>query len=244
MRKAMWVSLIGMLAFFIAAPVQSQSDLNSVRLFQSYFFDAPITKVNYGDFGLSHSSYDGFSILVIGGQGGYALNKKVEIQAQLGYVNASPEEGDGQSGLSDLDVYGRYFISDNRKTQISAGGYLSLPVGSEDVGQSTMDIGGFGALRHKLDNGMVVTGTAGLISLEWGDDREMTVRIGGGAVYPYSKVMSFVGELVMQTEVDYTMLSAGVDYRMGSGRLRGSLGLGMDDGAPDFQIFATYGLNF
>lgn len=228
----------------ITASAWSQSNLNSVRLFQSYFIDAPISKVNYADFGLSHSGYDGWNLLLIGGQGGYAVNEKLEIQARLGYVNVKPDDFDGESGLSDLDVYGRYFLSDNGKTQISAGGYLSLPIGSEDVGQSTMDLGGFGALRHNLKNGMVVTGSVGLISLEQGDDREMTIRLGAGAIYPHSKTIKFVGEFVMQTEIEYTMLSGGVDYLMGNGRLRGALGIGLDDGAPDLQLIVSYGLNF
>jgi len=245
MKPVAKLSVVGVLVLlFAVAPVWSQSDLNAVRLFQSYFFDAPITKVTYGDFGLVHSGYDYANILVIGGQGGYGLNEKIEIQAQIGYVSVSPDEGDGDSGLSDLNVYGRYFLSDNGKTKITAGGHLSLPIGSEDVGQSNMNIGGFGALRHKLDNGMVVTGTVGLISVEMWDDREMTIRFGAGTIYPYSKKMSIVGEFVMQTELDYSMLSAGVDYLMGKGRLRGALGIGLDDGAPDLQLMATYGLNF
>ncbi|NQT25760.1 hypothetical protein HQ585_10415 [candidate division KSB1 bacterium] len=245
MKRAILGSVIGMLVLlFMAAPVWSQSDLNSVRLFQSYFYDAPITKVTYGDFGLAHSSFDGGSSLFIGGQGGYGLNEKIEIQAQLGYLSWSFDDFDGQSGLADLDVYGRYFISNNGKTQISAGGLISLPIGSEDVGQSSMDLGGFGALRHNLKNGMVVTGSLGLISLEAGDEREMTIRLGAGAIYPHSKEMAFVGEFVTQTEIEYTMLSGGVDYLMGNGRIRGALGIGLADGAPDLQITATYGLNF
>lgn len=245
MKRVTLLSMIcGLILLVVAAPVWSQTDLNTVRLFQSYFFDAPITKVIYGDFGLSYGSGDDVSLTFIGAQGGYPLNEKIEIQAQLGYISWKPDGGDGQSGLSDLDLYGRYFLSDNGKTRISAGGHLSLPIGSEDVGQSAMDIGGFGAVRHKLDSGMIITGTAALISLEWGDDREMSIRLGGGAIYPYSKEMAFVGELVMQTEIEFTMLSAGVDYLMGNGRLRGALGLGLDDGAPDIQIMATYGLNF
>lgn len=245
MKRAMFITVSGALALLMTAvPARSQSDLNSIRLFQSYFFDAPITGVTYGDFGLSHSSYDGGSVLVIGGQGGHPINQKVEIQAQLGLISANPDVGDGQSGLSDLGVYGRYFLSDNGATQYSAGGHLSLPIGSEDVGESNMDIGAFGAVRHILDNGMVITGTAGLISVEMYDERETTLRLGAGAIYPHSEQIHFVGEFVMQTELDFTMLSAGVDYAMGNRRVRGMLGLGLDDGAPDIQILGTYGLNF
>ena len=36
------------------------------------------------------------------------------------------------------------------------------------------------------------------------------------------------------------MLSGGVDYNMGNARVRGALGIGMDDGAPDFRIMGGY----
>jgi len=44
--------------------------------------------------------------------------------------------------------------------------------------------------------------------------------------------------------MDFMMLSGGVDYNMGNVRYRGALGLGLDDGAPDFQILASYLLQF
>jgi hypothetical protein len=51
--------------------------------------------------------------------------------------------------------------------------------------------------------------------------------------------------LSIRTEGDYILLSGGVDYPMKSGgRLRGALGLGLDDGAPNFALRGGYYLGF
>ena len=69
---------------------------------------------------------------------------------------------------------------------------------------------------------------------------ETSLNIGAGAIYPINEQLNLVGELFMQSEGDYMMLSGGVDYNLGSGRIRGALGLGLDDGAPDIKIMGGY----
>lgn len=225
----------------IAQPAQSQN-LDDVKLFQSYFFDAPISKVPYGEGGFQYDNYDAFSRTFIGVQGGYPYSPKIELGAELDYINVSIKDYDGQSGLSDLGLYGRYNLKKDNKTNISAGGLFTLPIGSEDVWEGQFDFGGFGAMRHLLENGMVVTGTAALIFYESGDERDSLLRLGGGVIYSMNRKTALVGELVIQTEGNYMMLSGGANYKLGNGTLRGALGLGLDDGAPDLSITAKYAI--
>jgi hypothetical protein len=43
------------------------------------------------------------------------------------------------------------------------------------------------------------------------------------------------------TDPDYMNLTVGADYKLKSNiRLRGGLGLGLDDGAPDFMLFTSF----
>ena len=91
----------------------------------------------------------------------------------------------------------------------------------------------------------MITGNAALLLEEavndkGEDDRETSLELAGGVIYPMNNQVSIVGELTIKGDKDYMLLSGGVDYVMGNGRLRGMLGLGLDDNAPDFQIVAGY----
>ncbi len=264
------VLLLSFILFLFNVPVSAQNGLNSVHLFQSYFFDAPITTVIYGEGGLEYSTSSESSVdvntLYINAKGGYPVNEKIEVGAQLGFMNYSVKAGgktNSESGLSDLSVFGRYNITQNNQLNFSAGGMLTLPIGSDKVGQGDLDFGFFGAVRYQLENGFILTGNMGLIFYEYqtmttkqtgpnpwdieyveDSERDNYLNIGIGGIYPVNEQLSAVGELVLKSGMDYMMLSAGADYLLGNGRVRGALGLGLDDAAPDFQIFLTYGLTF
>lgn len=234
------------------------SNSNSVHLFQSYFFDAPVAGSGYGEGGLMYSSYEYLNTLGLGVQGGYPINDKIEVGTQLLYLNYSPDKGDGQSGISDLGVYGRYNIYNQNQTNFSAGGMITLPIGSEDVGQGHLNFGFYGAVRQLLSNGMTLTGTLGLIfyetktvdfnpntfKMEEKTSHDSYLNLGAGVIYPINEQLNAVGELSFHSEGDYMMLTGGADYLLGSGRLRGALGLGLDDGAPDFMLMGSYSIGF
>ena len=244
-------------AFLIVIPLHAQNDLDNVRLFQSYFFDTPISTVGYGEGGLAYSSYDKLNILGIGVQGGYPINEKIEVQSELRYLNWSPDKGDGKSGISDLGIYGRYHVSSQNATNISAGAMITLPIGSKDVGASSLDFGIYGAVRHVLNEQTVLVGTLGLMffeitkteydpgtfQLEEKTSHENSLNLGLGTIYQLNEQLNLVGELYFMSEGDYMMLSGGVDYVLSKGRVRGSLGLGLDDGAPDFRLMGGYSMS-
>jgi hypothetical protein len=231
---------------------------SNVHLFQSYFFDAPVASSGYGEGGLMYSSYEYLNTFGLGVQGGYPINDKIEVGTQLFYLNYSPEQGDGQSGISDLGVYGRYNIYNQNQTNFSAGGLVTLPIGSEDVGQGNLNFGFYGAVRHLLSNGLTLAGNLGLIfyetkevefnpntfKIEEKTSHESYLNLGLGAIYPINTQFNIVGELNFHSEGDYMMLTGGADYLLGSGRLRGALGLGLDDGAPDFMLMGSYSIGF
>jgi hypothetical protein len=225
----------------------ASSALTDVHLFQSFFHDAPVAKSPFVQptFGFASSSVDygkksyTTTVMDIGAMGAIPAGKKFDIGAEVYFENMKPEEGDGESGLTDLDVYGKYNFKQDKKQILSGGASISLPIGKEELGYSAMNFGFFGAYRTLLASGMVITANAGLNFIEvasasssadagdlddfdWADlakvsakddddtDRETCFRIGGGIIYPLSnKKTSLVGEMVMVTEVDFMMLSAG-----------------------------------
>ena len=250
-KSVMFFPLV--LVIMLAMPLQAQN-LDGVRLFQSYFFDAPIAGAGYGQGGLTYSGYDGFSSFSLGVMGGYPINPQIELGTQIHYLSWSPDKGDGQSGISDLDIFGRYNIFNQNQTNISAGAMVTLPIGSEDVGQGNLNFGAFGAIRHSLNSNVTLVGTIGLMfyekteydfnfdtfELEEKTSYDNYLNIGAGAVYQINPQLNLVGELNIKSEGDFMMLSAGADYALGSGRLRGALGIGLDDGAPDLMLMGGY----
>ena len=230
---------------FAVSSLFARNRAYGARLFQSYFFDTPIAKTNHVQPALCYSTYENSSLLAIGANGGYAVNPKLEVLGGLNYLSWSFDDFDGESGLSDLTVVGRYKLTEGKKTQFAAGALLTLPIGSEDIGQGNLDFGGFAAIRHPLSSGIVITGNIALLMEETinnkgEDDRESSMELAGGVIYPMNNNINIVGELTIKGDKDYMLLSGGVDYIMGNGRLRGALGIGLDDYAPDLQIMAGY----
>ncbi len=181
----------------------------------------------------------------MGVRGGYPFTPKFELDAGLDFINTNPDNnGEGESGLSDLFVLGKYKVYE-QTTKITAGGYITLPIGSEKLGQENFNFGAFGALRHPLQTKTALTAALGLDFLEFGDDREFSILLAGGLVQQLNNQVNLVGELKIETERDYAMLSGGIDFELNSaGQLRGALGLGLDDGAPDIALLASYLLAF
>ena len=100
---------------------------------------------------------------------------------------------------------------------------------------------------------MVITGTGGLSFIETKKftvggngmveektEYEVALRFGGGLIAPINTGLHAVGELVLQTRSDFFLLTGGADYQMNSGRVRGFLGFGLDNGAPNFTLGGSY----
>ncbi len=253
--KKLLVVVFCMLVPFTMAFAQKT---DGVHLFQNFFNDAVVAGNPYGEAGLTYGTYDGFSTITGGVQGGLPIGEKLELNVGVHYLNWSYDDNDvdSQGGLADPYVGLRYELTPG-PTRFAVGGYATLPVGSEDIGQGHLNFGAFGAVRHKLE-AFTLTGTVGINFYEYTDsdfdmdtfeveettERDNYLTLGAGLIYPMNKNLALVGEWVLKTEMDYMMLSGGVDYNMGNVRYRGGLGLGLDDGAPDLMIMASYLLQF
>jgi len=213
---------------------------DDVRLFQSYFRDAPIAASPYVEGLAEYSNVPLGSELRTGVQGGISVLRDVEVTTGVYYVNFNPDNFSNESGIMDIPVYGRYSFL-NEETKISGGAYVTLPTGSEALGQENTDFGIFGAIRHPASEEVVVTGTLGIDFLETGLEREASLNLGAGVIYTTSEKMNVVGELRIQSDIDYSALSGGLDYRLNNlGRLRANLLLGLDDGAPDYGLSGSF----
>jgi hypothetical protein len=258
MKKSIFTTILILLFTTGFLRAQNGDNLDNIHLFQSFFRDATIAPGLYGEGVLQFSDYDGANISDIFPRGAMPINPQIEIGGRIGFRNISPDVGDGQSGITDLLVNGRYQFKPGQPTQMSAGGYLTLPIGEEKIGEGNLDFGAFWAIRHDLQ-GLQITGTAGLDFIETttttynnltnqfekDTSHKTSLNLGGGLIYPLSEALNLVPELVIQTETNYTALSGGIDYLLqGGGRLRGALILGLDNGAPDLALAFSYFMSF
>ncbi|MCL4707124.1 transporter [bacterium] len=230
--------------------VQAQDKAEDVNLFQTFFQDATITKTPFGEGLFQFSDYDNASSIDLAVQAGLPITPQFQLSGGLGFRNISIDVPAGvnidnsSSGITDMLISGRYNVVQG-PTPITIGGLITLPIGSEDIGESSFDFSGFGSLRHALQGGVVLTSTVALEFIETGPNRDTSLLLAGGVIYPTQNNLNLIGELNIRTEGDYILLSGGVDYLLSSGgRLRGGLGLGLDDGAPNFQLRAGYLLGF
>jgi hypothetical protein len=224
-----------------------KAPLDEVRPFYSWVEDATVTEGLRLEPTLTWGDFDGANLFTLGARGAGEVIPQLEMGANLDFMSVDVDGGDGESGISDLGIYGRYIAYDE-EVRLSFGAGLDLPIGSEDVGQETFDFELFGAARYTLQNDMVLFGNIGIESLEQpdipnqDDDRENGVLLGTGMLLPTSANLAIVAELSVRPE-QFTLLGGGIDYTLrGGGHVRAGLGLGLDDGAPDFQLnlaFAT-----
>ena len=228
--------------------IAASATKDDVRFFEHFQRDAARSSETYVEGNGFYAKFDDHdrSISGLRLQGGIPFAANVEVGFGGGFIRIKPDNYSSESGLTDIDMVGKYHLSNQGSNRVTIGASLTLPIGDEDVGQGNADIGFFGAIRHPIDNKIVVMGSAGLNFEEQGDnDRETSVHLGGGAIYQVDRQLHLTGELGMDTEGDRMALTAGADYRaQGGGRLRGAVSLGLDDGSPDFALQVGYLVRF
>ncbi len=219
-----------------------ESTKDDVRLLGNFFIDAAQPSSIYfaGDF--TYADFDSGSGIALAGRAGLPITELIDVGSQWAYINRDFDGGGDASGLSALELSARYHLAlaDN-PMKISLGGLFTLPIGADEVGGDSFNFGAFAAMRYPAQDNLVLTGNLGLYSIEVADDREFSLHMGGGAIFELEPTINLIGELVIQTEEEYTMLTGGADIQLDSNiRLRPSLGIGLNDGAPDIQLMGEF----
>ncbi|MGH7496793.1 MAG: hypothetical protein ACREOO_30955 [bacterium] len=239
----------GVLAL-LATLANAQDTADNVNLFQTYFQDATIAKSINGEGFFQYGTYNNFSIIDLAAQSAFPVSPRFQVGGAWAFESVSPDQGDSQNGVTDIAVSGRYQVVQG-KTPVAIGALFTLPVGSEEIGDGNFNFGFFGSLRHDVESSpIVLAGTFGLDFVEsaglgGNSDRNTSVLIAGSVIYPMRSGLGLVFEINMRPDDDYALLSGGLDYPLrGGGRVRGALGLGLDDAAPDFAFRLGYALGF
>lgn len=242
-RSGLVVTALIALASPVSAQMQSSpaytttSDLTDVRPFLAWVTDATFTKGVDIEPVLVFGDSDNFSTLLAGTRAAVWVADGFELGGSWGFRSVDPSIGESRNGLDDLALYGRYELPVQTDATVAIGAEFTLPVGEEDVGAGNFDLNVFGAVRYDADGNATLFGHAGVQSIERGNDREAGLLLGGGILVPLTEELALVGELALGTASESAAILGGVDYELPpGGHLRAALALGLDDGAPDFEL--------
>jgi len=238
------------------APPTSGGD----RLFLSFIEDATVVDAQWWEGRFEYLDGENVEIMALSGVAAFQPWKRWELGGRVGFADSdisgslSPLSG---SGATDLDVWGKYWFPGSDATEFAAGGVVTIPTGDDSAGLGfdSFGVGAFGAVRHRLkrlilsfNGGLRFNGDGKIFGFDV--DGETSVKIGGGVIFPMADSITLVGELNFETERidgaedDFRVLG-GVNWRLfNRGMLRGALGVGLSDGAPDWQILLGYAANF
>ncbi len=177
--------------------------------------------------------------------------RSLELGGRLSLMSFDPDYSETENGISDVDVWGKYQIF-----MLSVGALLTLPTGSDDIihprSSGAVNMEFFAAGRFNASPQLAVVAHCGLRKNSDADikinrfkteiDGEMQMEIGGGVIYEVSSQLNLLGELNIATEPydDFDNdieLTGGVEYKLQQDlSLRGGLGIGLDEGAPEYEL--------
>ena len=246
-----------------ALPLTLPKDIRSeVHFFQFFHKDGTIDPNPYIDAGFGYYDYNHASSYTLGVQAGMSMLSRLQLDTEINFVNWDPDYDQQETGISDLLVAIRCLVVDFSDTQysqsytsglqVTAGGYVNVPVGSEEIEQGNLSLGAFGAARYPFKFGLIFAANVGLDYIEtdnWRyteDDYKISLSLGAGAIYPLNEHLSIVGEIYKKTEIDYLLASGGIDYLFGfGGHLRAALGRGFTDtvygfGSTDLMLICRF----
>jgi len=179
------------------------------------------------------------------------FNNRVEAGLSWGGVYVDPDGAGSHSGTADLEIYGKYLLSES-PLNIAVGGLVKIPTADsgDQLGSGSADWEGFGAVRKDFGNIQAI----GNVGLRWNGDPDVvdvsgntSVLAGGGVIFELGR-RSF-GSLELNFESrryeglhSDLRLTPGLVARLGErGFFRAGIGIGLSDGAPDTEFLVGLG---
>lgn len=247
-------------AFVLPAAAAGPATADHDRLFLSFIEDGTVVENQWWEGQLELTDGDFVDATVLRGVVALRPWDNVEVGARIGFGSTDTPAGvpDG-SGGTDLDLWGKYrFDSGIEGLEYVAGGVVTVPTGDDTagLGYDAFSLAGFAAIRRAFDEAIVV-GHLGLRLngdarfLGSGDlDGDPSILAGVGVIVPVSDRISVVGELDFEGKrfeggENDSRLLGGVNWRLeNNATLRGSVAVGLADGAPDAQVLLGYAARF
>jgi hypothetical protein len=232
---------------------------NNDRFFLSFAQDATVPRSQWWEGDLVFTDASPVDSIIVRGIVAFQPWKHVELGGRFGFGSSDGPTGfpDG-TGSTDMDVWGKYHWNPGSgPTELAAGVLVTIPTGDNTagLGRDAFDIEGFGSVRYSARK-LIYAGNIGFRLNGDGEIGNASFSgktqgwLAAGIIVPMSTEISFIGELSLrseaidQGEADHRILG-GIDWKpFQRGMLRGAVGFGISDGAPDLEVTVGYAATF
>jgi hypothetical protein len=260
LRKLSQVPLIALLASFPVAaqtPGASATPTSSDdRLFYAFIEDATVVDRQWWEGRLEYIDGDSIEITQLSGVVAFQPWDRVELGGRVGFGDSDVGGGlsdQSGSGATDLDFWGKYYFGGGGETEFAAGIVATIPTGDDNagLGSDAFAVSAFGAIRHRLARA-ILSFHGGLRFNQDGQifgvdlDGETSALLGGAIIAPLADQITVVGEVDFESgrfdgADDDLRVLGGLNWRVfNRGMFRAALGVGLSDGAPDWQVLIGY----
>ncbi len=187
----------------------------------------------------------------------------VELGGRVWLDYFDPQGSSNEWGFSDIDIWGKYVPIDD-PFLLSLGMLFTLPTGAEKVvlpnatGEFNFEV--FSGLRYYATD---VVALIAHMNLRFNSDMDVQYQgvkgevdgkvsfgIGGGVIFEVSPGFNILGQLDLETEryedqKNNIELTGGIEYMLNEMvSLNGGLGVGLDKGAPEFEMIGGVNVLF
>lgn len=258
------ITIFFLFVLIMLSPVNTMALTQNDRLMQRPELDGAVMQANWIEGTLRFQAWDleygDAEVWSVGPTFITSLpgNRNVELGGRIDVMNFDLKDQDDETGLSDIDIWGKYQLIKDSQIVISGGLLMSLPTGSDDIvhphasGELNMEL--FIATRFEIN-----TEIAAIAHVRIRKNSDMDVRIekedveiegetqlgfGGGIIYQATSEINLLAEFNYATDPyeefdDDIQLRGGMDLNVTPNlTLRSSLAIGADDGAPEWEFTA------
>jgi hypothetical protein len=246
-------------AALVATPLSAAADVTlNDRLLQRPERDGAVVQNHWLEGSLRIQDWDDFDAWLLGPTFMTTLPTlpALELGTRFGIIHFDPDGAGSETGLTDIDLWGKYQFYRDAQMMLSGGLLLTLPTGRDDVihprASGEINVEAFVAGRYQADR---QTALIAHFMLRRNSDMDIEINnfrrsidgkfqmgIGAGIIYEVAPALNLIGEFNLATEAYDDMdneiqLWGGAEYKLAPGvSLRGGLGIGLDDGSPDIEI--------
>lgn len=187
------------------------------------------------------------SLLTVGPVFAMNVVEDFEFGARIATAFRDPERGGSDAGLTDLDLWGKISVVTD-PVKVALGILVTAPTGDEDkaLGTGETNVEFFGGIRKDFSS-LTIAGNAGVRINQDPDidglqlEGKNSLLAGAAVLFPAGRNLVLSVEYALETEridglKNDSRLFGGFEYRQHQSFLiRGGLGGGLSDGAPDFE---------
>lgn len=253
----------GMIMFLLVFPLTALAEITqNDRLLQRPEWDGAVMQQNWIDGAIRFQSWDNDVSDAKAWLAGPTFItslpdlRSLELGTRLDVIHFDPDNSSSETGLSDIDIWGKYQFLNTPQAMMAAGLLFTLPTGSEDIilphasgefnaelfcggrylASNTISVIGHVSLRKNNDMDIKIGRFSGEV------DGKLQMTMGGGAIFEVTPQLNLQGELNIATEPydDFDseiLLSAGAEFSVDQNlSLRGGMSFGLDEGSPEGEL--------